>query len=251
MSPRHENDRYAVQARVEQVGAEGQAKLASSAAAIVGVGALGSTIAQLLVRGGVGRVRLIDPDVAERGNLHRQLLYTEADAHDGRLKAEAAAERLREGNSEVQIEASPVRLTAENVVELLDDGLDVVVDGTDNLVTRYLINDRCVAAQIPWVYGGIAGVHGLVMPVIPGRGPCLGCVFTNGPSVHEESTSQTAGVFGPSPALVGALEAGQAMRILCGALDLPVRLASINLWTGEADAIVVHRAPECATCAGR
>ena len=144
-------ERYAVQSRVEQVGSRGQQRLVRSKAVVVGVGALGSTIAQVLVRSGVGHVVLIDGDRAELGNLHRQLLYTEADVEQGRLKVEAAVERLRAANSTVAVEGLPQRLTSSNVKELLGDA-DVVVDGTDNLATRYVINDLCVRAGIHWIY---------------------------------------------------------------------------------------------------
>jgi molybdopterin-synthase adenylyltransferase len=147
----------------------------------------------------------------------------------------------------VAIEAVTTRLRHENARQLLAD-VDVVVDGTDNLATRYLINEVCVAAGVPWVYGGIAGVHGLVMPILVGRGPCLRCVFTDGPPERELPTSEGEGVFGPTPAVIGALEAAQAMRILTGDVDGPVSLLSINVWTGESDRLTVKRAPDCPTC---
>ncbi len=217
---------------------------------VVGVGALGSSISHQLVRGGVGRVRLIDGDVVEIGNLHRQILYTEEDAAAGRSKAEVAAERLGAANSDVSIEAEPIRLTADNASELLG-GFDVVLDGTDNLATRYVINDYCVVAGIPWIYGGIAGVHGLVMAILPGRGPCLRCLFPEDPPEIEVPTSLKDGVFGPTPAVIGSLEAAQAMRFLVGDLEPPVRLLSVDVWTGATDALVVHRAPGCPACGAR
>jgi adenylyltransferase/sulfurtransferase len=243
-----EASRYAVQARVEQVGAAGQARLARSTAVVVGVGALGSTIAHQLVRGGVGHVRLIDADRPEIGNLHRQILYTEADVASGRAKAVLAAEHLAAANGDVAVDGVVARLDKANVAALLD-GADVVVDGTDNLATRFVINARCVAAGVPWVYGGIAGVHGLVLPILPGRGPCLRCLFPEGPPEVEAPTSEAFGVFGPTPAVVGALEAAQAMRILVGAASLPVRLLSIDVWGAVADALEVHRSLGCPDCA--
>lgn len=242
-----EDDRYIVQERVEQIGESGQQRLASCRAAVVGVGALGSTISQLLVRGGVGFVRLIDGDRVDLTNLHRQLIYTEEDVARGRNKAGIAAERLTAANSGVAVEAVTQRLTEDNGAHLLAD-VDVVVDGTDNLRTRYLINELCLGAGIPWVYGGISAVHGLVMPVLVGSGPCLRCVFPGGPPDVEEPTSESAGVFGPTPAVIAALESTLAIRILIDDLAPPISLLSINVWTGEVDRLEVKRTPDCPTC---
>lgn len=242
-------DRYAVQSRVDRVGLEGQERLSQSTAMVVGVGALGSTISQVLVRSGVGRVVLVDSDRVELGNLHRQLLYTEADVDSERPKVEAAVERLRAANSTVTVDGVVERLNPKNAETLVHD-VDVVVDGTDNLATRYLINEVCIKAGVPWVYGGIAGVHGMVMPIVAGVGPCLRCIFYEDLPSDEIRTSQTVGVLGATPAAVGALEAAQAIRILIGDFHPPVRLLSIDVWTGEMDALVVKRAPSCPTCAG-
>jgi molybdopterin-synthase adenylyltransferase len=244
-----DDPRYAVQRRVTQIGAVGQERLARSRAVVVGVGALGGTISTLLVRAGVGHVTLVDPDRAELGNLHRQVLYTEADAAARRLKVEAATERLRAANGAVTVEGVAARLDAGNADGLLR-GADVVVDGTDNLATRYLLNEVCVRAGVPWVYGGIAGVHGMVMPVLPGVGPCLRCLFADELPAEEVPTSQTDGVLGPTPAAVGALEAAQAIRILVGGVAPPVRLVSIDVWTGLVDSLAIERAPGCPTCGG-
>ena len=247
MTSAGDDPRYEVQRRVAQIGARGQERLARSRAVVVGVGALGGTVAGLLVRAGVGHVVVVDPDRAELGNLHRQVLFTEADASQRRLKVEAAVERLREANGSVTVEGVAARLDAGNAEALLR-GADVVVDGTDNLATRYLVNEVCVRAGVPWVYGGIAGVHGMVMPVLPGEGPCLRCLFADELPAEEVSTSQTEGVLGPTPAVVGALEAAQAIRILVGGLAPPVRLLSIDVWTLAVDSLEVVRAPGCPTC---
>jgi adenylyltransferase/sulfurtransferase len=239
-------DRYAAQARVRQIGHVGQERIGHGHVVVVGVGALGSAIAHQLVRGGVGTVTLIDGDRVELGNLHRQIMYTENDARDQKLKAEVAAERLRGANSQVRVESVVGHLDAENAADLIR-GAHVVVDGTDNLASRYVINDVCLGSGVPWVYGGVAGTHGLVMPVIPGRGPCLRCLFEDPPE-HEQPTSTTVGVFGPAPAVVGALEAALAMRILVGDLPLPVHLLSIDVWSGAVESVPVNPSPDCATC---
>lgn len=201
----------------------------------------------LLARGGVGFIRLIDGDRVDLTNLHRQLLYTEEDVEHQRHKAAIAAERLAQANSHITIEAVTERLDTTNAGQLLDD-VDVVVDGTDNLATRYLINETCVEAGVPWIYGGIAGTHGLVMPLLVGRGPCLRCLFSEGPPEREEPTSETDGVFGPTPALVASIQATLAIRVLLEDLEPPISLFSIDVWTGETDRLTVKRAPDCPTC---
>lgn len=249
--PLGDDPRYAVQRRVAQIGAAGQARLARSRAVVVGVGALGGTIAGQLVRAGVGHVVLVEPDHVEFGNLHRQVLYTEADAAARRPKVVAAVDRLRAANGGVTVEGVAARLDAGNAGALLR-GADVVVDGTDNLATRFLMNDVCVRAGVPWVYGGITGVHGMVMPVLPGVGPCLRCLFADELPAEEAPASQTDGVLGPAPAVVGALQAAQAIRILVGGLAPPVRLLSIDVWTFATDSLEIERAPGCPCCgAGR
>lgn len=240
------SERYATQERVRQIGTEGQAQLSSSFAVVVGVGALGSSIAIQLTRAGVGTVRLIDSDEVELGNLHRQILYNEADVRQGRAKALAAVDHLRAANSDVTLEPKVDRLVEENANDLIA-GAHVVVDGTDNLATRYIINRACLAAGIPWVYGGVAGTHGLVIPVVPGKGPCLRCLFDDPPE-KEVSTASTVGVFGPAPAVVGAMEAAQAMRLLIGDIPSPASMLSIDVWTGEVDSIEVHRSADCTAC---
>jgi len=242
-------ERYATQIRVERVGREGQELLGRAAALVVGVGALGSSIAHQLVRGGVGKVTLIDGDRTELGNLHRQILYSEADARQARPKAEAAREHLSEANSSVTIESVVGRLDSSNAQELVAVA-DVVVDGTDNLRTRFLLNDRCAELGVPWVYGGVAATHGMVLPVLPGRTACLRCLFDEpAPDEPETSTAETLGVFGPTPAVVGALEAAAAIRILVGDFEPPTALTSIDVWTGECDTIVIQPSPGCPSCA--
>ncbi|MBU1656501.1 MAG: HesA/MoeB/ThiF family protein [Gammaproteobacteria bacterium] len=239
-------DRYAVQERVRQIGPSGQARLGEGRAVVVGVGALGSAISQQLVRAGLGMVVLVDSDRIELGNLHRQVLYTEADVADRRSKVEAAAAHLRECNSLVDIETVDGRLTRENADQMIQ-GAHVVVDGTDNLASRHVINDACLRAEIPWIYGGVAGTHGLILPIFPGRGPCLRCLFED-PPTDELSTAATVGVFGPAPAVIGALQAAMALRVVTGDLPLSTKLLSIDVWTGEIDAFEVKRSPDCPAC---
>lgn len=241
-------DRYAVQVRVERLGAAGQERLARASALVVGVGALGSSIAVQLVRSGIGRVTLVDGDRVELSNLHRQVLYAEVDVRAGRPKVEAARERLAAMNGEVEIRAVLGRFDEESASELLA-GVDVVLDGTDNLRTRFLVNALCHDAQLPWVYGGVAATHGMMMPVVPGQTACLRCLFEEPAEGDEElSTAETVGVLGPAPAVVGALQAAAAIRLLAGTFQPPTRLTSIDVWTGEADAIAVLPLAGCPVC---
>ncbi len=242
--------RYAVQVRVERLGPAGQARLGRSAALVVGVGALGSAIAHQLVRAGLGRVTLVDGDRVETSNLHRQVLYTEEDARLGRAKAEAAAERLAEANGEVELRAVVGRFDGSTAAGLLA-GVDVLLDGTDDLRTRYLIDSLCHEASVPWVYGGVAGTHGMVMPIVPGRTACLRCLFDEPPAAEPEvSSAEAFGVLGPAPAVVGALQAAAALRILAGGFEPPSRLTTVDVWTGEADSIVVRPMAGCPLCGG-
>ena len=239
--------RYATQIRVARIGEPGQARLVASRAVVVGVGALGSTIADQLVRGGVGTVVLVDPDRVELGNLHRQSLYTEDDAAAARPKVEAAARRLAEANRGVRVITVRAPLDRDSGPEILS-GADVVVDGTDNMRARFAINELCASTATPWVYGGVAATHGMVMPVLPGVTACLRCLFEEPGTGDEVQTAETVGVLGPAPAAVGALEAAAAMRILVGDLAAPTRLLSVDVWTGSWDAVVVHPDPGCPVC---
>ena len=244
-------DRYSRQERFAPLGVEGQRKLRSACAAIVGCGALGSFHAGALARAGIGGLRLIDRDYVEWNNLQRQWLYEEEDAAEALPKAVAAARRLSRINSEVAVEAETADLTAANVDDLLS-GVDVILDGTDNFETRYLINDWCVDRGVPWIYGAAVGSYGIVMPVLPGRTACLACLYPEPPS-GAQPTCETAGVLNTITATVAALQVAAATQILSGHVDrVPRRITTIDVWTGE---IRQRRQPEpqpdCRACAER
>lgn len=245
-------DRYSRQTLFPPLGPEGQRLLCASRAAVVGVGALGCQEAALLARAGVGHLDLIDRDVVEISNLQRQILFEERHAHDGLPKALAAAEVLRRANSTVRIEAHVRDLDPGNVRALLG-AADVVVDGTDNLETRYLVNDFCVREGIPWIYAAAVGATGLLLPVLPGRTPCLRCLFETPPPPGSLPTCDTAGVLAPATSAVGALAAAEAIKVLSGRLEAVRRgLWQIDVWNNETREI---RAPEprsdCPCCARR
>lgn len=219
--------RYARQVLLPQVGHAGQQRLGASRVLLVGCGALGTHLAEHLVRAGVGLVRLVDRDVVETSNLQRQALFDERHARDGAAKALAAAERLAAVNSEVRIEPHVADFAPDNARELAD-GCDLLLDGTDNVATRYLLNDLAVSTHRPWVYGACVGVEGRVMAIDPrpprnpeadarsDAAPCLRCVFPDPPAPGELPTCDTAGVLGPVAAIVAGLQAVAAIQLLLG-----------------------------------
>lgn len=243
-------ERYARQAVLPQIGPSGQERLGSSAALVVGCGALGCAQAQLLARAGVGRLVLVDRDFVELSNLQRQLLYDEADAAQRLPKAEAAARHLRAVNSSIQLEPVVADLTARNASELVQ-GVDVVLDATDNVETRYLVNDACVKAGKPWVYGGAVGTSGVVLAVRPGDGPCLRCVFPEPAPPGTLPTCDIAGVLNAAPAAIAALQVVEAMKLLLGAASEAHRLHSFELWAPSFRSVKVHREPGCRCCGVR
>ncbi len=212
-------------------GDAGQARLAAAMVVVVGVGALGGTSAQLLARAGVGRLRLVDPDRPSLQNLHRQMLYNEADAAAGLPKVQAAARCLAGVNSEVGVEAIEAALTPDNARQLLV-GADLVLDGLDNPQGRWALNQACWELGIPWVHAGLAGAAGQLLVVRPGRGPCLAC-WTNRPGRGEASFAGAAshGVIGPLPACLGSLQAAEALKLLLGAEGALLRgMLLVELW---------------------
>ena len=227
-----DNQRYSRQVRYSEIGEEGQKRISQGRVAVVGCGALGSAQAEALARAGVGFIRVIDRDYIEFSNLQRQLLFDEHDAEAASPKAIAAAERMREINSEIKIEPVIADLTPSNADELLAD-VHLILDGTDNFETRYLINDFAISRGLPWIYGAAVGSYGLKMPVLPGRTCCLRCVFPKPPS-GVQPTCETAGVLGPITMTIGALQAADALKILAGHADRVVaRITIVDVWTGE------------------
>jgi molybdopterin/thiamine biosynthesis adenylyltransferase len=244
-----ERERYSRQILFQGIGEEGQERLLKSTVAIVGCGALGAFQAGALARAGVGRLRLIDRDYVELSNLQRQWLYEEADAREGLPKAVAAARRLAAANSSIAVEPLVADLTPENVEDLLG-GADLILDGTDNFETRYLINDFAVERFIPWVYGGAVGSYGIVLPVIPGRTACFECVYPEAPS-GAQMTCETAGVVNTVTAMVASWQVSHALRILCGQHEaVDAKLTTMDVWSGMVRQISApERDPECPVCA--
>jgi len=243
--------RYSRQEIFLPIGATGQQRLREASVAIVGCGALGSQLSETMVRAGVGRVRLIDRDIVEESNLQRQTLFTESDAATLRPKALAAKARLSTVNSDVVIDARVEDLNWDNARDLLED-IDLILDGTDNFDTRYVLNDLSIETRIPWIYGACVGSYGLVLPVLRGerRTPCLRCVLGDAPAAGSSPTCDTAGVIAPIVQVIAGLQGAEALKILSGRLDaVSVGLVSIDVWTGQFDRIDLSRTePSCEAC---
>jgi adenylyltransferase/sulfurtransferase len=247
-SPPSPPDRYARQIRYRPLGEEGQRRLMRGRALVCGCGALGSLIANTLVRAGVGAVRIVDRDFVELSNLHRQVLFDEADAAAGLPKAIAAAEKLRTINASVAVEPVVADITAANIEDLCRD-VDVLVDGTDNFETRFLINDAAVSRGLPWVYGGCVGAEGQTMTILPGQTACLRCLLPECPPPGSTPTCDTVGVLGPIVGVIASIEAGEAMKILSGNLAAVSQcLTVVDLWQNRLARIDLGRLRESADC---
>lgn len=243
--------RYAKQELFVPLGKEGQARLRASRVAVIGLGALGSTIAGHLARAGVGFLRLCDRDFVELDNLQRQALYDEEDVRANLPKAAAAAARLARVNSEVALDPRVCDVGHAGVEDLVRD-VDLVLDGTDNFETRFVVNDACVKLGRPWVYGGCVGSYGMVMTVRPGEGPCFTCMLGKAPAPGSSPTCDTAGVLNTAVAVVASLQTTEAFKLLSGhpeALEGGLRL--VDLWANTSQVVKVPRAESCPTCVGR
>ena len=230
LNPAARRRRYLRQEIFAPVGAAGQAKLAHAHVAIIGCGALGSAVADTLARSGVGNLTLIDRDYVELHNLQRQSLFDEGDVSSRAPKAIAATERLRRVNSDISITPIVSDATSGNIASLTS-GADILIDGTDNFETRYLINDLAVKTGRPWVYGGVIAGGGAVMTVRPGLTPCLRCVFPAAPEAGSAPTCDTAGVLGPAVHVIASFQASEAIKLAIGAVDVVNEaFVSIDVW---------------------
>ncbi|HMF55272.1 MAG TPA: ThiF family adenylyltransferase [Pyrinomonadaceae bacterium] len=243
-------ERYSRQILFDGIGEEGQRRLLGSRALLVGCGALGTAHAEALARAGLGRLRLVDRDFVEESNLQRQTMFTERDAAERLPKAVACARHLAEINSEIEIEAEVADVNQSNI-ERLVKGCDVVLDGTDNFATRYLINDACVKHEVVWIYGAAVGSYGVTMTVRPHRTPCLRCVFPETPPAASAPTCDTAGVIMPIIAVVSAVQVSEAMKLLTGNMEnLHGSLMQFDVWRNEYRRIGLGEPSfDCPTCA--
>jgi len=241
--------RYSRQILFAGIGEKGQRRLAESHVAIVGCGALGSGAVQNLARAGVGRLTVVDRDFLEVSNLHRQCLYEEEDVLRRLPKAVAAAGRVRRINSEVEIAPVVEDVHRGNVCDILR-GAHIVLDGTDNMETRFLVNDACLKLGIPWVYGGAVASTGMTMTILPGKTPCLRCVFGGPPPPGSLPTADTMGVLNTLTAAISALEASEVIKFLVGGHALNDALIQFDVWEPDFRKIPVQRRPDCRACAG-
>jgi molybdopterin/thiamine biosynthesis adenylyltransferase len=247
-------DRYSRQILFAGIGAEGQRRLAQSRVAVVGVGATGAAAASLLARAGVGQLTLIDRDFVEGSNLQRQVLFDEADALASTPKAEAARRKIADFNREVEVRAEIVDLVPDNIHELLE-GAELVLDGTDNFETRYLLNDYAVEQSKPWIYAAAVGAYGATMTILPAgaqRTACLACVFPMQPLGAVE-TCDTAGILGMAVNLAASVQVAEALKILTGQAELVRRtMLSFDLWSNERSEVSTSRPnARCAVCGRR
>ncbi|HKW87718.1 MAG TPA: ThiF family adenylyltransferase [Candidatus Acidoferrales bacterium] len=251
---RKQLEKYSRQILFAGIGEEGQERLLRSSAVLVGCGALGTVAANLLVRAGVGKLRIIDRDFVESSNLQRQTLFDESDAREALPKAVAAERHLRAINSDVVIEPVVADLDARNAVELLS-GFPLILDGTDNFETRFLINDAAISIGVPWIYAAAVGSYGVTLTIRPGENACLACLLessnkSNGFGLEE--TCDTVGVLNSAAGVVASIEAAEATKILAGKMEaLSERLVSCDVWAAKFHSIRVKRNPDCRACARR
>lgn len=244
-----------------QIGEAGQQRLVAAHALLIGCGALGCGIADLLVRAGIGTLSIVDRDVVELTNLQRQSLFEERDARDASPKAEAAAARLRRVNSLVRVIPYVLDFSSGDAEAILGGALaaspapppvDLIVDGTDNFAARYLMNDLAVKRGLPFVYGGAVSTGGMTMTVIPRVSPCLRCLFPESPGVGSAMTCDTAGILGPAAAVISALQAAEVIKVLTAGPSAASRhLIEVDVWTGTRRTVDLSgaRDPACVCCA--
>ncbi len=242
-------DRYSRQTLCRVIGEEGQKKLAGSSVVIIGCGALGTVIANTLVRAGVGRVRIIDRDLIEYHNLQRQVLFDEEDVKNQVPKAIAAERHLKKVNSSVEIEGIVADVHYANIEELVG-GFALILDGLDNPETRFLINDVSLKHGIPWIYGGAIATYGMTMNIIPGKTPCFRCVFPSVPPQGIIPTCDRAGVISPAPSIIASLQSVEAMKILIKAKEISLDVVYLDVWQGTFERFRPHSKPDCPACKG-
>ncbi len=247
-----QQDRYSRQIRFPHIGEEGQQKIGSSTVLLVGCGALGSVIADSLVRAGLGTLRLVDRDFLELSNLQRQTLFDEDDVASGLPKSIAAANRLAKINSNVKIEPSVMDVDSGNIASLVD-GVDLILDGTDNFEIRFLINDASIKWSVPWIYGGCLGADGQAMVILPGETACLNCLMLDGPPVPGTTpTCDSFGILAPIINVVGSFQVMEALKLLSGNKDAVNRKLNVfEMWTNELrqlDMSGLRKSVDCPTC---
>lgn len=243
-------EKYSRQILFQPIGAEGQEKLLQSKVVIIGCGALGTAQANALARAGVGRLRIVDRDFVEESNLARQLLFDESDAAENLPKAVAAGRKLKRINSDVQVEGIVADAESGNIISLVE-GFQVILDGTDNFETRYLLNDVALKLGIPWIYGAVVASYAVTLTVLPGRTPCLACVFPKPPQGMYD-TCDTVGVIAPAVAWAASIQVTEALKILLGReAELHGALLAYDVWKNSYQAVKLRSDPHCRACGAR
>lgn len=241
------SERYSRQIIMNEIGEAGQELLQKSRAAIIGMGALGTVIANNLARAGVGYLRLIDRDYVDLSNLQRQLLFSESDIKDNLPKAVAAARHLEQINSEIIIEPVVNDVNNRNIEQFLEN-IDLVLDGTDNFETRFLINDACIKKNTPWIYGSALGGYGMTMNIIPGITACFRCLIRTFPSPGNLPTCSTVGVLNMIIGIIGCYQSGEALKILIKSPSVNRKFLVIDLWRNMTDYLDIPQDKKCLTC---
>jgi adenylyltransferase/sulfurtransferase len=248
MTPRH-LERYSRQIRFAGIGESGQQRLLDARLVVVGCGALGSFQAGALARAGAGYLRIIDRDYVELSNLQRQWLFDQCDVEQALPKAVAAARKIAAINSDIQADPVVADLTCANIDDLLGD-CDLILDGTDNFETRYLINDYALSRGRPWIYGAAVGSYGITMPIVPGTTACLRCIYPDPPG-GAQPTCETAGVLGSITALIASIQVSEAIKIVCG-VEPARRITTVDVWSAEIRQVTQPPPVEdCPACARR
>jgi len=232
---------------VDQIGRQGQELLGAGSVLVLGLGGLGSMASTLLARAGVGRLVLIDDGKVELSNLHRQILYNEGDL--GKAKAGAARSHLRKVDAGTDLVAKVMRVDGHNIEGLLDE-IDVVIDGTDNMATRRIINEASIKHAVPWVFGGVEGTRGMSMTIIPNRTPCLSCIFPEQSRDRPKDRSKVLGIMNTLPSMIGAIQATEAKKLLIGQAPRPGLLV-LDPWTWESRVLEAKVRTGCPTCQKR
>lgn len=240
-------DRYSRQTLFKPIGKEGQERLRASSVALIGCGALGSTLANNLCRAGIGRLLIADRDYIELNNLQRQILFDEDDIEHRLPKAVAAAQKLRRINSDVTIEALVEDINADGI-ESLVQGVDLVLDATDNFATRYLLNDACVKYGRPWIYSGVIASYGVTLNIIPGDTPCLRCIYPEMPLPGTTATCDTAGILNGIVGAITGVVSTEALKILLKSDKVSRDMFWMDVWENTSERIELPRYPDCPTC---
>lgn len=248
------DDRYSRQSLFSEIGEAGQERIHAARVLVMGCGGLGTVTADMLARAGVGFIRIVDRDYVELSNLQRQSLFDERDVRARTPKAIAAARRLKEINSGLNVEAIVTDAEPHNILDLMR-GVDIVLDGLDSFESRYLVNDACVSAGIPWIYGGCVGSYGVTMAIVPGRTPCLRCVFPEVPPIGSMPTCDTSGILSSIVHVIAAIQTASALRwIVTGEPPERNSVVSIDVWGYRCERLTIDynaESSQCPCCAAR